>query len=174
MYEPPRFWEIPRKLKEKKDRKKQEKADLAEANQEFCSTFERLHIVFRVLDKQEIKKYLKAWVRFYTPPEKSRRQVRNLCLSSRKYTPYLWHMFSFEFLPCKNDKEAEKAYSLVKKGSCILFDNINHLAYRLENGDAITIDVLKNFIDVTVTAKDFSWTYSQTHEECCGPYFYKK
>ena len=83
-------------------------------------------------------------------------------------------MFSFEFLTCKEKEEAENAYSLIKKGNCILLDNINHFAYRLENGDAVTTDVLNSFIDVTVTAEDFSWTYSKTHEEQCGPYFYKK
>lgn len=173
MYEPPRFWEIYRILQEKKDRIKQEKADLEEVNQEFCSTFEHLHIRFRALNKQEIKNYRKAWVHFYTPPEKSRRQTEKLCLSSRKYTPFLWHMFSFEFLPCKEKEEAEKSYSMTEKGSCIIFDNIHHLAYRLEKGDAVTTDVLESFIDVTVTAEDFSWTYSKTHEEQCGPYFLK-
>lgn len=49
-----------------------------------------------------------------------------------------------------------------------------YLAYRLKNADAVTPDLLKSFIDVTVTADDFSCTYSQTHEEQCGPYFYKK
>ncbi len=170
MYEPPRFWEIHRILKEKRERLKQEKADLEDVNREFCSTFDRLHIPFRALDKQEIRKYRKAWIRFYTPPEISWRQIQKLCLPSR----YLWHLFSFEILPSKEKDEAEKAYSLTEKGSCVLLDNINCLAYRLESGDAVTPDVLKLFIDVTVTAEDYSWTYSKTHEEQCGPYFYKR
>lgn len=174
MYEPPRFWEIHKIVKEKWDRAKQSKVDLAEADREFRSTFDNLHILFHVLDKQEVKKYRKAWVRFYTPPEKSQRQIKKLCLSSWKYTPFLWHLFSFQFLPCREGEEAEKAYSLIEKGCCVLFDNINHLAYCLENGDTVTPDLLKTFIDVTITAEDFSWTYSKTHEEQCGPYFYKK
>ena len=174
MYEPQHFWEIRRILQEKKDRIKQAKIDLNEANQEFCSTFDRLHIQFHALDKQEIRKYRKVWVRFYTPSKKIRKQVQELCLPSRKYTPFLWHIFSFEILPCKEKEEAEKAYELTEKRNCVLFDNIHHLAYRIENGDAITTNILKSFIDVTVTAEDFSWTYSKTHDEQCGPYFYKK
>ncbi len=170
MYEPPRFWEVHRILKEKREHLKQEKADLEDADREYCSAFDRLHIPFRALGKQEIKKYKKEWIRFYTPPEISPRQIRKLCLPSQ----FLWHLFSFELLPSKEKDEAEKAYSLIERGSCVLFDNINCLAYRLEKGDAVTSDVLKSFLDVTVTAEDFSWTYSKTHEEMCGPFFYKR
>ena len=71
MYEPPRFWEIRRKLKNKSDWRRQKKSDLEEIDQVFCSTFDSLHIQFRKLGKREIRKYRKAWVRYYTPSERS-------------------------------------------------------------------------------------------------------
>ena len=51
--------------------------------------------------------------------------------------------------------------------------NIDDIAYRIENADALTAKILEQFIDVTVTASDFSWTYVKTHEGDCGPYFHK-
>lgn len=172
MYEPPHFWELGKILKEKKHQKEWLAADTEEANRECSSLFTGLGITFRQLDRRELYKFNKAWVRFYAPPEKSFRKVKKLCLSSGKFSTYLWHIFSFKLVPCKEGADAENAYSLTQKGVCILEDNINNLAYRLENGNAITIEVLKSFEDVTVTACDFSWTYSKTHEETCGPYFY--
>lgn len=157
MYEPPRFWEIRKIMQEKRTRIKQEKERLDKANREFCSTFDRLHIPYFILEQREVKKYRKAWTYSYTPPEVSRKRTAELCVYSHKYNSYLWQMFS-----------------LAEKDCCVFLDNINNLAYRLENADAVTPDLLKSFIDVTVTAADFSWTYSQTHEEECGPYFYRK
>ena len=40
-------------------------------------------------------------------------------------------------------------------------------------GKIFANDLDKN-VDVYVVAKDFSWTYVQTHEDSCGPYYSEK
>ncbi len=174
MYEPPHFWEIRRVLKERRERREQEKTDLEEAKKDFCRAVENIHTQFHIFDKKEVRAYQKAWVDAFSPSAESRRKIKKLCVSRRRFTPFLWHMFSYEFLPCKEKEEARTAYFKTDRGGCVLFDNIYRLACHLENGAALTPEVLDEFVDVTVTADDFSWTYSKTHEEYCGPYFYKK
>lgn len=44
----------------------------------------------------------------------------------------------------------------------------------MENAENLTAELLEQFVDVTITASDFTWTYAKTHESMCGPYFYKK
>ncbi|MGN0492499.1 MAG: DUF4275 family protein, partial [Acutalibacteraceae bacterium] len=174
MYEPPRFWEIHKIIKEKKSIKRQQTADQEEENQTFEHVFEGLNIKFYPLSRQEVSEYKKQWVEAFSPVGANIKEIKNQCLSSRKYTPFLWHMFSFEFLNCVTEENAEKLFNRQNKRSCVIISNVFDAAYRLENAESLTADVLYQFIDVTVTADDFSWTYSKTHEDMCGPYFYKK
>ncbi|MGN0528594.1 MAG: DUF4275 family protein [Eubacterium sp.] len=54
--------------------------------------------------------------------------------------------------------------------------------FKLTNAGALTADSLDTiraklhrYLDIIVTAGDFSWTYCHTHENgWIGPYFYKK
>ncbi|CAM3916602.1 hypothetical protein GCM10009865_54200 [Aeromicrobium ponti] len=48
----------------------------------------------------------------------------------------------------------------------------------IENAKKLKAEDITNRIeeymdDVYVVDKDFTWTYIHTHEEFCGPYFYK-
>lgn len=95
-------------------------------------------------------------------------------MDSRKYTPYLWHIFSFEFLNCETEDTAKNLFNQENKKSCVIVSNVDDIAYHLENAESIMAKLLEQFVDVTITASDFSWTYTKTHEEMCGPYFYKK
>ena len=81
--------------------------------------------------------------------------------------------FSYEFLNAETD-DAPRLYDVADKKECMLISNGPSLGFKLKNADLLTADVLNEFDDVTVTAADFSWTYSKTHEVYCGPYYYKK
>ena len=95
-------------------------------------------------------------------------------MDSRKYTPFLWYIFSFEFLKCETDDAAKYLFNKESKNKCVLVSNVDDGAFQLENAESITAELLEQFVDVTITASDFSWTYTKTHEGMCGPYFYKK
>ena len=93
MYEPPHLWEVRRILKERKDRREQEKIDSEAARQEFCRAVEELHTPFCMFSQKESRDYKKAWVISYTPSAESRRKIKKLCLHSRRFSTFLWHMF---------------------------------------------------------------------------------
>ncbi|MBR3766668.1 MAG: DUF4275 family protein [Clostridia bacterium] len=174
MYEPPRFWEIHKIIKEKIDNKKQQVLDLEETKAEFLCFFENLNIKAQLLGKQEIKEYKTEWVNKFAPADANVKEIKKLCLDSRKYTPFLWHIFSFEFLNCETEDTAKNLFNQENKNKCVLVNNVDDIAFQLENAENISAELLEQFVDVTITASDFSWTYTKTHEGMCGPYFYKK
>ncbi len=161
-------------MKEIKQPMKRKNTYIDSTEEKYCTVFERFNIRFDELSGNEMKQYQKEWVRHHTPSEKLRGKVEKLCLPQNEFSPFLWHVFSYRILPSIEGDEARKAYLLAEKRNCVLFDNIDFCAYRLENADALTPEVLDMFTDVTITAEDFSWTYSKTHEKYCGPYFYKR
>ncbi|WP_372459295.1 DUF4275 family protein [Alkalihalobacillus deserti] len=46
-------------------------------------------------------------------------------------------------------------------------------AYKLNNADKIKAEDFNNESDVYIVDTNFNWTYVHTHEDDCGPYFYK-
>ena len=90
------------------------------------------------------------------------------------YTPYLWYIFSFKLLNCETEDNAKTLFNQENKSVCVIVSNVDDIAYRLENAENLTVQLLEQFADVTITASDFSWTYTKTHEGACGPYFYSK
>ncbi len=174
MYEPPRFWEIGKRIKEATNNKKQHALDLEETKAEFLRRFDQLNISAVLLTPKETKLYKREWVTQFTPPKANKKKVKAVCLDSRRFTMFLWHMFSFEILKCETDQAAALCFERQNTSQCTLISNVDGLAFRLTHAEELTAEWLAQFVDVTVTAHDFSWTYTKTHEDMCGPYFYKK
>ncbi|MDD5923889.1 MAG: DUF4275 family protein [Clostridia bacterium] len=174
MYEPPRFWEVHKMIKERVDSKTQQVLGLEETKSDFLHFFEEINIKAMPLDKKEIKQYKKEWINFFAPKDADIKEIKKICLSSHKYTPFLWHIFSFNFVNCESEDDAKTMFNQQNKNICVIVSNVDYIAYRLENAENITAELLDRFVDVTITASDFSWTYTKTHENTCGPYFYKK
>ena len=172
MYEPPKFWELGRIIKEKIAVKKQQALDLEECKQEFRMTFEKLGVKYSELNAKEIEAYKKNWVETFSPCGANKEEIKKLCLSKRKYTPFLWHMFSFDFL--SSDADPSKCYNNADKTNCVLISNVYEIGFVLLDAEKLTAEILNDFIDVTISDKAFSWTYCKTHESWCGPYYYKK
>ena len=172
MYEPPRFWEIGKILKEKRKAKQQQVLYLEEQKQEFTNIFEKLGIEYSKLSANEIDAYKRKWVDAFSPNDADKKEIKKLCLSKKKYTPFLWHIFSFEILD--SEENAEEFYNNTNKTNCVLISNVDEFGFVLSNADKLTADLLNDFIDVTISDKALSWTYCKTHESMCGPYFYKK
>lgn len=172
MYEPPRFWEIGKILKEKREAKKQRTAYREEQKQEFRDTLEGLGIEYSELSAGEIDAYKRKWVEAFSPDDADKRVIKKLCLSKKKYRSFLWHIFSFEILD--SEENAEEAYNNTQKTECIIISNLDEIGFSLINAERLTADTLNDFVDVTVSDKALSWTYCKTHESMCGPYFCKK
>ena len=167
-------WDIHKNIKEKIDIKQEQSDWVLEEKLEFSRFFEKLNINATLLSNKELEEYKKEWVDRLSPKDANIRKIRKLCVKNKRYTTYLWHLFSFNFLNCEIGDNANTLFDKTQKGSCVIVSNIDDLAYKLENAESLTVESLEQFIDVTITADDFSWTYSKTHESMCGPYFYKQ
>ncbi|MBQ8371882.1 MAG: DUF4275 family protein [Clostridia bacterium] len=171
MYEPPRFLELGKIIKEKIAVKKQRASDLEERKQELKALFESLGIGHTLLGSKEFKEYKEAWVDAFSPENADVGEIRRICLSQKNYKLYLWHIFSYEYQ--SSEEDAARLYNLKSKAACVLIDNIYDIGFTLMNADRLTAEIIDGFSDITVTAADFSWTYCKTHEDELGPYYYE-
>lgn len=174
MYEPPHFWEINKIIKERIEFKKQQLSDIEETKQEFITVLKNLNIQYYPLSKKETAEYKKKWVEAFSPVDKNLKEIKKICLDNRKFTSFLWHIFSYEFLKCETEENAKLLFDKEEKSTGVLISNFDNIAFKLKNAENLSAELLEQFIDVTVTAGDFSWTYSKTHESMCGPYYYRK
>lgn len=177
MEEPLKFWEIRRIVNEKIAHKKRRALEREEKKRFFSEQFRELGIRAVGMADREIPKYRKRWIREFTPkgtPDTVVHEIKKNCLYSLKYTTFLWHLFSYGYQTCEEEQRAEECFDRIPKDSCVLISNVDSMAFVLENTASLTAKQLERFVDVTVTAEDFSWTYTKTHEYYCGPYFYRK
>jgi Domain of unknown function (DUF4275) len=95
-----------------------------------------------------------------------------------RFNQYLWHVFSFKKIKCLEGQDAIDAFNKLKKNVCYIFYQDDENALMIENANKLKAEDITNkkeeyIDDVYVVDKDFTWTYIYTHEEICGPYFYK-
>ena len=88
---------------------------------------------------------------------------------------YLWHIFSYNLVPCLEGDEARKALAELPDTECYRF----YKEYppqdqpRIKAIEMSEVSSLPYGLDWYLVDKDFTWTYVHTHEEDCGPYFCK-
>ena len=94
---------------------------------------------------------------------------------------YLWHIFSWELVPHLSGDEARQALREATGEKYLFYYEYppegTPLArpITLEELTALPADQGAMFgSDWYVVDKDFNWTYVQTHEEECGPYFCRR
>ena len=90
----------------------------------------------------------------------------------------IWHIFSYELLAehkYLEGDEAKKAYDKENKSDAIYIEWFEDYETKDISWEVSSSKALDKFIEVYVVAKDFSWTYINTHEQNhgCGPYFMK-
>ena len=96
-----------------------------------------------------------------------------------KIDSFLWHIFSYEKLPCLKGEEAIEAFDKQTKKECYIFEQYEDNAFKVMNthklkAKDITTELGEYLSDIYIVSSCFTWTYIVTHEKECGPYFYKK
>jgi hypothetical protein len=86
---------------------------------------------------------------------------------------YLWHIFSYQQIEHLSEQEAIEAFNTIKKDECFVFYQDDDEALKLINSKDIKADDFENENDIYIVDKNMTWTYIHTHEDYCGPYFYK-
>lgn len=97
-------------------------------------------------------------------------------LSQAEGTNFLWHLFSFDLVPCLEGEAAVNALKDADWTDVYLFDE--GLWGEEPVVQQVSAPVDEAFFadkrDVYLVDKQFTWTYVHTHESNCGPYFCKR
>jgi|GEM_PF-687426 len=93
------------------------------------------------------------------------------------YEQFKWHLFSFNLLEALQQDAARQAFNACPKSTVYLFFQCSDDAYLVENASLLEaadfeIDSPLSKSDIFIFDDKAKWTYSHTHEESCGPYFY--
>ena len=158
-----------------------EKRENRRFTEAFASFFERLGITLTPMTHKQMLAYKKEWVSNYT----DNLEIAAHSLPSRKEHTLLWHVFSFEEGKAIEGDEAQLCFDSADKGKAVIYVDDIDTAFVADNIEKLTSAELQKmctdedndfgFIDIVITAADFSWTYCRTHEvDWLGPYFYKK
>lgn len=152
---------------------------------EFENLKDRLSIDCTVLNSNDVLEYKKQWVKSFLPTgadDKLKKKAYDLCVKNKKCSTFLWHMFSFDII--QSEENPTVKFNSINKNNCtLLFEtDLKDIAIKMTNAEEISdgdiVEFCKNvagWSDFVITADDFNWTYSRTHEDgWCGPYFYKK
>ena len=94
---------------------------------------------------------------------------------------YRWHLFSFELLPAIQGKDARQLFNSTQKSELYMFFNYAEECYHVKNANLLTAEdferlhefSLLNYADMYFYDSLKKWTYIKTHEDSCGPYFFK-
>ena len=172
---PPKIWEIRRIFKSWKENRQLHREYMNNLKHDIVCSFKNSDICFEEMSKKEVREYKKQWLSVYAPKDANMRKLNNLCVNSlHKYKSFLWHLLSFEFVKAFTEKQAQILFDKKFKDNAVIIFNADDLGYRIHNLSNLNSDFLNGWCDVTVTAYDFSWTYSKTHEEYIGPYYYER
>lgn len=174
MYEPPKFWQLSKKFREAARQRQWRRQERQSAREQAWKALEARGIAFSELTAREVAAYRKAWLRAFRPDGASMRELYKKCLPGCGFFAFLWHLFSFAYVECIEGNAATAEFFRAARGDCVLLLNIEELGFRMKNAHALDAPLLEAWEDITITAENFAWTYSKTHEPDCGPYFYRR
>ncbi|MEK4229316.1 DUF4275 family protein [Solibacillus sp. FSL H8-0538] len=86
---------------------------------------------------------------------------------------FLWHVFSYEEVPCLQREDAMAALDELTKTEFYVFYQNRPLVTKFEHADKVKAIDFKDQQDIYIVDVNFNWTYVNTHEDQCGPYFYQ-
>ncbi|MGM9946047.1 MAG: DUF4275 family protein [Lysinibacillus sp.] len=117
-----------------------------------------------VEEEQEIKK---RWCKVFTNniSEQKKKEIH--------FDQFYWHIFSYQLLPCLEGKAAMKAFDEMKKGEVYKFYQDVPALLKYSDAKDFLAEYFIDDYDAYICDTNFTWTYIQTHESHCGPYFYK-
>ena len=159
----------------------QEKREKRRYTETIVKCFNELGVNLTPMTHKQMLDYKKEWVSNYTDDP----EIAAHSLPSRKEHTLLWHVFSFEEDKAIEGSDAQKSFDNENKRKAVIYIDDIDTAFLADNIESLTSEIIDKmssddevdfgFIDIVITADDFSWTYCITHErDWFGPYFYKK
>lgn len=170
LWYPPKRWQLIKRLEQHSRNKKFDRVYKKELEDKLLKIFETRDIRYTKMSLKEIDSYMEQWFAHFVP-DSEKTDAKPNCFGTDEWAGYLWHAFSYEFTPCKQEKQARDAYDDLDRGQCVLLMSNEKIGFSIENSERLSSGVFDEFMDIFITDKDFKWTYVHTHEEYCGPYF---
>jgi hypothetical protein len=173
LYYPPKPWQLLKRINSRIQQNKEQNKWLQEIKNQLVQVFDKHQIKYTELSKSEVQEYMNCWFEKIVPKEKQK-SAREHCFSTRKYNNYLWHVFSYEDVPCIEGDSAKTEFDNNKREETVLILNYEKVGFIINNSNGIIAAELDEFNDIIITGKNFDWAYVHTHEQQCGPYYYNK
>jgi hypothetical protein len=167
-FESPKWWNIYGRLREFLSQKVFQKNYIRELTEDMVQRLTATGLKFRIMSRGESKSYCKQWIYTFGLPAASKKKLRKIALTRRDYP---WHIFSYELVKSPGADLAREYFNAAKKEGCALYLNFIDQGFEIANGESLTADFIDIGEDILITSADFTWTYVQTHEEYCGPYY---
>lgn len=161
------WWDIPNRIADWKKKSNLVKEGAEEFDEMLEELFRKPGIELTQLNKKEGERIIDDWIENTIISKDEIKKARKLCLGKGNC---LWHLFSFEFADCLCRDDAMRSFAKKTTGPAWLILEA-YLGYSVYSLDEISKLDKKAFNeafkgdDLILTAKDFSWTFSRTHEE---------
>ncbi|WP_160679753.1 DUF4275 family protein [Clostridium sp. C8-1-8] len=87
---------------------------------------------------------------------------------------YLWHIFSWNYVEPMTGDDARAEFENLTIKKIYGFNQFDNDEDIIKEYDGLTVDSIENELDYDIYLFDQSlkWTYVNTHETMCGPYFF--
>ena len=87
------------------------------------------------------------------------------------YNEFKWHIFSYKKQACISEHAARSAFKTTNKNEVyVMYQNSPYITL-LRSANEIVAEDFDTEQDVYIFDSSFTWTYVQTHESMCGPYY---
>ncbi len=159
--------------------KREEREEMKKDAARIAEWFAAHGMILTPMEHRTMLQYKKEWVSHYTDDPK----IAKAALPSRRMHNLLWHVFSFEEGKALEGEAASAAFDTVPKGGAVMYVDDADTAFCAQSISDLTAKGIESlcselemeYMDIVITAADFSWTYCRTHEVgWMGPYFYAK
>jgi len=139
----------------------------------FTEMLDKLNVKYEFLGELSAIPIKQKWFKLFVPQYLHEHSEEHLLISNNGAYGYLWHVFSYEKLDCLEWNNARMAFDTRHKNECIVFFTGNDYAFKLLNAGNLDAKTLESFREIYVIDVNFAWTYINTHDPACGPYFYE-
>ncbi|MBM7606677.1 hypothetical protein JOC75_004731 [Metabacillus crassostreae] len=120
-----------------------------------------------ISDIEDSEELIKRWDRTFA------KNISDHVKRDIYYDQFRWHIFSYEKQECLEEEAARNAFNAVEKQDLyIMYQGVTSVLLYL-NASELVAENFDSQQDIYIFDKNFSWTYVNTHESMCGPYFYK-
>lgn len=116
---------------------------------------------------KEVEEIILNWDRSFA------KNINEKVKESIYYEQFKWHIFSYEMQECEKEKEARKAFNNIPKDELYVMYQNSPFIFLYKNASKVVASDFDSQEDIYIFDKNFTWTYVNTHESMCGPYFYK-